>query len=239
MKVSSLIVTERQRRVEFEKKMKRRRINTYIVLGVILMLSIYTVRNVSAEKSPQENAEYLVTMGAGEYEIKDFEVHREVYEESLNIKEVDYDLDESIEKKNKPTMLVYHHTAASELTPESINEDHKEKGWGGIGYHFYIRKDGTIYRGRPEEDAGAHTIGKNYESIGICLEGNFQEESPTEEQKNSLVKLSTDMIIKYNIKDSIGHKSVYQTLCPGEKFPMQEIKERVKDEMFKERDLGN
>lgn len=201
------------------------------------MLSIYTVRNVSAERSSQENTEYLLTMGAGEYNIKDFQEKRLAYERSLDIKELDYKLDDSIEKVNNPTVLVYHHTAALGLTPESINEDHKGKGWGGIGYHFYIRKNGTIYRGRPEEYIGAHAIGKNYDSIGICLEGDFEREEPTEAQKSSLVKLSTDMIIKYNLKDAIGHRDVYETLCPGEKFPMEEIKERVKEEILKEKDF--
>ncbi|WP_310939438.1 peptidoglycan recognition family protein [Clostridium sp. SHJSY1] len=235
MKVSFLIIVGSQRRIKFEKKMKRRRVKTYIVIGVILMLSIYTVRNVSAEKSPQENVEYLLTMGVGEYNIKDFQEKREEYEKSLDIKELDYKLDEDIEKDNNPTVLVYHHTAAEGLTPENINKDHKGKGWGGIGYHFYIRKNGTIYRGRPEEYIGAHAIGKNYDSIGICLEGDFEVEEPTEAQKSSLVKLSTDMIIKYNLKDAIGHRDVYETLCPGEKFPMEEIKERVRDEIFKEK----
>ncbi|MDS0526950.1 peptidoglycan recognition protein family protein [Clostridium sp. SHJSY1] len=230
-----MIIVGSQRRIKFEKKMKRRRVKTYIVIGVILMLSIYTVRNVSAEKSPQENVEYLLTMGVGEYNIKDFQEKREEYEKSLDIKELDYKLDEDIEKDNNPTVLVYHHTAAEGLTPENINKDHKGKGWGGIGYHFYIRKNGTIYRGRPEEYIGAHAIGKNYDSIGICLEGDFEVEEPTEAQKSSLVKLSTDMIIKYNLKDAIGHRDVYETLCPGEKFPMEEIKERVRDEIFKEK----
>ncbi|WP_243129562.1 MULTISPECIES: peptidoglycan recognition family protein [Clostridium] len=234
-----MVIIKNQRRVEFEKKMKRRRIKTYIVTGVIVMLSIYIARNIKASDYSKSYVEYLLYMNAGEYEIGDFQSHRQEYEDSLNIKEIDYKFDEDIEKENKPTMLVYHHTAASELTPQSINEDHKEKGWGGIGYNFYIRKDGNIYRGRPEEYTGAHTVGKNYESIGICLEGNFQEENPTEEEKDSLIKLSTDMIIKYNIKELIGHKDVYQTLCPGAKFPMEEIKERIKDEILKEKEFKN
>lgn len=55
----------------------------------------------------------------------------------------------------------------------------KGNGWSDIGYHFVIRRDGTIERGRHlDEDhliepaeVGAHVQGYNSVAIGICLVG--------------------------------------------------------------------
>ena len=46
-----------------------------------------------------------------------------------------------------------------------------ERGWSDVGYHYYIRLNGNIEVGRPIEMSGAHTKGKNANSIGICFEG--------------------------------------------------------------------
>ena len=114
---------------------------------------------------------------------------RKDYEEKLNIIEPNYNSIQKLEGGNSPEVIVFHHTAANGLTPEEINRNHISQGWGAIGYHFYIRKDGKIYRGRPEESVGAHAIGRNRTSIGICLEGNFEEERLTDAQKESLERL--------------------------------------------------
>ena len=53
----------------------------------------------------------------------------------------------------------------------TIHEWHKERGFDGIGYHFVIRRDGTIENGRPIYWKGAHAKKVNHNSIGICLVG--------------------------------------------------------------------
>lgn len=52
-----------------------------------------------------------------------------------------------------------------------IRRWHLERGFTDIGYHFVIRRNGTIEDGRPLEKAGAHVAGYNSNSIGICLAG--------------------------------------------------------------------
>ena len=47
----------------------------------------------------------------------------------------------------------------------------KGRGWSDIGYHYVIRLDGTVERGRPLERMGAHCVGHNARSIGICYVG--------------------------------------------------------------------
>lgn len=46
-----------------------------------------------------------------------------------------------------------------------------ERGFDDVGYHYVIRRDGTVERGRPEETPGAHVAGHNSRTLGICLVG--------------------------------------------------------------------
>lgn len=85
--------------------------------------------------------------------------------------------------------IVVHHSASADVSADQIHQWHLNKGWSGIGYHYVIRKSGDIEPGRPVDTVGAHTIGYNGDSIGICLTGNFQQHSPSPEQITSLVKL--------------------------------------------------
>lgn len=52
-----------------------------------------------------------------------------------------------------------------------INEWHVARGFAGVGYHFFIKKDGTVQKGRRLELPGAHVQNHNADSIGICLSG--------------------------------------------------------------------
>lgn len=52
-----------------------------------------------------------------------------------------------------------------------IDRWHREKGWRRIGYHYVIRRNGALEVGRPLDQVGAHVLGFNSESIGVCLVG--------------------------------------------------------------------
>ncbi|PRR79714.1 peptidoglycan recognition protein family protein [Clostridium vincentii] len=140
------------------------------------------------------------------------------------IMEITYNWAQPLSYDLNPNMIVYHHTVKTDLTPQRIDELHKERGWSGVGYHFYIRKDGTIYRGRPENAIGSHAQGVNARAFGISLEGNFNNEYLTMQQKDSLIALSKYLMNKYNITDLKRHKDVRNTECPGVNFPFEEIK---------------
>lgn len=121
--------------------------------------------------------------------------------------------------------ITLHHSGVSVLqSVEVIHNYHKSKGWAGIGYHYYVRKDGSVYRGRPENMAGAHCPGVNSTSIGICAEGNFNEEAMSDVQKQALIELVKDIKSRYNIKWIKGHREITSTSCPGTNFPLEEIK---------------
>lgn len=145
----------------------------------------------------------------------------------IGVNQVEYEWGEGLEYNNKPIQIIYHHSASAIKSPESIHEYHKSKGWSGIGYHYYIGKDGKIYNGRPENAEGAHTKGQNKNSIGICLEGNFEEEEITLEQSQSLYEISMYITLKYDIYKIIGHRDAGETLCPGKNFPIESMKDRV------------
>ncbi|WP_288222291.1 peptidoglycan recognition family protein [uncultured Clostridium sp.] len=161
------------------------------------------------------------------YNVKVLNEDIEELKKNLSIIDLNYDWNENLTFNNNPNKIIYHHCARSYWSPEDINEYHKAKGWKGIGYNFYIRKDGDIYSGRPENSEGAHTKGENSKSIGICLEGNFEEDKLTKEQIESLINLSIYISLKYDIYKIVGHKDVYETLCPGKNFPLKDIKTQV------------
>ena len=119
--------------------------------------------------------------------------------------------------------IILHHAAAQNCSAEDIHRWHLNNGWSGAGYHFLVKKDGKVYRLRPEDKVGAHAYGSNYNSIGICFEGNYMEEDMPEAQKAAGQELVAYLKNKYNITTVQKHKDVCATSCPGDKFPFDEI----------------
>lgn len=95
---------------------------------------------------------------------------------------------------------------------EQIRRWHVEdNGWSDIGYHYVIKRDGTLEEGRPLMRAGAHTKGHNENSIGICLVGGVRvsgkpEFNFTYRQMHKLLVLITDLKSQYDIKRVAGHR---------------------------------
>ena len=74
--------------------------------------------------------------------------------------------------------LVLHCSATrcnQDYSVEQLRRDHKARGFYDIGYHFYIRKDGTMTQHRKLLEVGAHARPYNRCSIGICYEGGLDE----------------------------------------------------------------
>ena len=119
--------------------------------------------------------------------------------------------------------IILHHADAKNCSAEDIHRWHLNNGWAGAGYHFLVRKDGSIYRLRPEDKVGAHAYGSNYNSLGICFEGNYMEEDMPETQKEAGKELVAYLKNKYGISTVQRHRDVCATSCPGDKFPFNEI----------------
>ena len=119
--------------------------------------------------------------------------------------------------------IILHHADAKNCSAEDIHRWHLNNGWSGAGYHFLVRKDGKVYRLRPEEKVGAHAYGANYNSLGICFEGDYMQEDMTEAQKEAGKELVAYLKNKYKISTVQAHRDVCATSCPGNKFPFDEI----------------
>lgn len=72
------------------------------------------------------------------------------------------------------TLIIIHCSAVrpnQQSSAKDITLWHKARGWRTIGYHYVVRRDGTIEYGRPIEQVGAHCVNHNRYSVGICYEG--------------------------------------------------------------------
>lgn len=140
----------------------------------------------------------------------------------MNIIETNLEFKDMSTRKSTERIIL-HHADAKKCSADDIHRWHLNNGWSGAGYHFLVRKDGTIYRLRPEDKVGAHAYGSNYNSIGICFEGNFMEEDMPAEQIKAGQELVAYLKNKYNITTVQAHRDVCATSCPGDKFPFDEI----------------
>ena len=131
----------------------------------------------------------------------------------------------SMSIRSKTKKLVLHHAAASKCSVDDVHRWHKNNGWSGIGYHFFVRKDGSIWEGRPLKYVGAHAYGNNSDSIGVCFEGNFENEKMPDVQKEAGKELVSYILKEYpTITSVVRHKDLAATACPGKNFPFAEIK---------------
>lgn len=140
----------------------------------------------------------------------------------MNIKETNLDFG-YLSTRTETNLIVVHHVGEidRDVSAEEIHEWHKKgNGWSGIGYHFVIRKDGTIERGRPEDAIGSHAYGFNAKSIGINIVGDFEKAEPVPEQIESAAQLIAELCDKYKIsindKTIVGHRDLMSTDCPGQ-----------------------
>ena len=97
-----------------------------------------------------------------------------------------------------------------------------DNGWKDIGYHFLIDRDGTVAKGRPIEQVGAHTMGHNTGTIGISLFGGYGsaandkfEDSFTPKQDAALHALIMKLTAIYKIAKVSGHNQYAAKACPG------------------------
>lgn len=127
----------------------------------------------------------------------------------------------SLSERSYTDMIVIHHTGSPDMdaSAQQIHGWHLGNGWSGIGYHYVIRKDGTIERGRPEWAIGSHAYGENSHTIGIHLSGYFEQAYPTDKQIEKLAMLIADIADRYGIpidrNHVVGHGELMSTDCPG------------------------
>ena len=147
----------------------------------------------------------------------------------MNIIETNFQWNSGLSRRSSTSLIVLHHAAAVKATANQVDQWHKGNGWSGIGYHFYVRKNGQIYRGRPIWAVGSHAQGRNSNSVGICAEGNFDTEAMPQAQKTAIKELLKYLKELYPNATIQGHKEVGATGCPGNNYPLAELKQYFKN----------
>ncbi len=125
----------------------------------------------------------------------------------------------------KIDLIVIHCSATREdrsLTPDDLETLHRRRGFNGTGYHYYIRKDGTVHLTRPIDRIGAHVRGFNAHSIGICYEGGLDADghpadTRTPEQTEQFILLLMRMVKIFPGVRIRGHRDMPGSIpkaCP-------------------------
>lgn len=118
--------------------------------------------------------------------------------------------------------IIVHCTATPQgmaVSVADIDRWHRQRGFAGIGYHFVVCLDGTVHKGRPVDQAGAHCKGHNAHSIGVCYVGGLDTnghptDTRTPAQKEALRGLVTALKKQYPHAKVYGHRQFANTDCP-------------------------
>ena len=119
--------------------------------------------------------------------------------------------------------IIVHCTATPEgreTTVAQVTAWHKARGFRTIGYHYLVGLDGKVYPGRPEREVGAHCLGQNAHSIGVCYVGGIDRNSlapkdtRTPVQKEALRKLVNDLRKRFPGATVHGHREFAAKACP-------------------------
>ncbi len=112
--------------------------------------------------------------------------------------------------------IILHCTATppgKDLRRQELLQMHRERGFTDIGYHIIIRRDGTLMRGRPLDQVGAHCRGYNRNSIGIAYVGGLDQEgrpadTRTEAQHWAMLQLIEAFTLMYPDIMIYGHNEL-------------------------------
>ena len=118
--------------------------------------------------------------------------------------------------------IIVHCSASREdrdYTVEQMLRDHKARGFRTIGYHYLVYLDGTVVRGRREEEIGAHCLGQNAGSIGVCYVGGLDsrgnpKDTRTAAQRVALRNLVEGLQRRYPHATLHGHNEFAAKACP-------------------------
>lgn len=120
------------------------------------------------------------------------------------------------------TEIILHCSATREgheYHAKDIDRWHKAQGYNCIGYHYVVCLDGTIEKGRPIENVGAHCYGHNQHSIGVCYIGGLDaqgrpKDTRTSRQKFTLSTLLMQLHARFPKATIHGHNEFSNKACP-------------------------
>lgn len=112
--------------------------------------------------------------------------------------------------------IVIHCSATPEgivFTAADIDRMHRQRGFAKIGYHRFVRLDGTDERGRQDGEIGAHVQGHNSDSIGICYAGGVDakgkpKDTRTPAQRATLARIVRGYLARHPGARVCGHRDL-------------------------------
>lgn len=115
-----------------------------------------------------------------------------------------------------PTRIIVHCSATKpdhDLTIDDVRGWHKARGWRDVGYHYFIRLDGTVEIGRPWHTQGAHVRGHNNDTLGICYAGGVNAKGKpantlTMQQQLALIELVKAIQLVMGPLPVFGHRDL-------------------------------
>ena len=120
-------------------------------------------------------------------------------------------------------LIVVHSSATRcnrHYTVMQLIRDHADR-FGFTGYHYYITRDGTVTQTRHEQLIGAHAVGYNQHSLGVCYEGGLDKEgnpadTRTRKQKHALLQLLKRLKAEHPDARILGHRDLpgVHKACP-------------------------
>ena len=122
-------------------------------------------------------------------------------------------------------LIVIHCSATrcnQRYTVSQLRNDHNARFHNkGIGYHYYIERDGQLHQTRDEAEIGMHALHYNAHSIGICYEGGLDEkgtpaDTRTPAQRATLLSLLRSLKSAYPAATIMGHRELQgvHKACP-------------------------
>jgi len=124
------------------------------------------------------------------------------------------------------THIVMHYSATygdQDIGASDIDKWHRDRGFAQIGYHWVIRRNGTVEAGRSEGTVGAHVRGHNTGTIGICVVGGLDRatgpnrgvDNRTPLQIAAQIKLTREVLSRHPGARVVGHLDLAATQCPA------------------------
>ena len=120
--------------------------------------------------------------------------------------------------------IIIHCSATPEgkdFTVDDIRRWHLARKFADIGYHYVVYRDGSVHKGRAENLVGAHCLGHNANSIGICYiggctaNGKYPKDTRTPQQKQALRQLVQKLLFVYPHASVHGHNEFSNRACPS------------------------
>jgi N-acetyl-anhydromuramyl-L-alanine amidase AmpD len=144
--------------------------------------------------------------------------------------------------RNRWNYIVIHHSAGNFGSIDFLQQVHRQRQAhdpiDAIPYHFVIGNGNGLGLGEIASDwrqhnhvwgshVSANNWDRNWQGIGICLIGNFEQHPVPPAQYRALVELTEALMLRYaiNVSNINGHGYISgeSTLCPGRLFPMDKF----------------